>query len=108
RFGPLPPPVARLAEVAELRLAAEAAGVSSMSREDGQLVVRFGAGLSRATAMLLLTPGSLPGTRATDVAFASNQVRIRLPRDPLKGWQLTQAIVARLSTELAIVSPGEG
>ncbi|HSL97936.1 MAG TPA: transcription-repair coupling factor, partial [Candidatus Deferrimicrobiaceae bacterium] len=47
RFGPLPPPVARLAEVAELRLAAEAAGVSSMSREDGQLVVRFGAGLSR-------------------------------------------------------------
>ncbi len=45
RFGPLPEPVARLVEVAELRLAAEAAGVSSISREDGQLVVRFGAGL---------------------------------------------------------------
>jgi transcription-repair coupling factor (superfamily II helicase) len=105
RFGPLPPPVVRLAEVAELRLAAEAAGVSSMSREDGQLVVRFGASLSRATAMRLLTPGSLPGVRASEVAFASNQVRIRLPKDPLKGWQLTQAVVARLSTELATVSP---
>jgi len=91
----------RLAEVAELRLAAEAVGIASMSREDGQLVVRFGAGLSRPTAMRLLTPGSLPGVRHADVTFASNQVRIRLPKDPLKGWQLTQAIVARLSAELA-------
>ncbi len=104
RFGPMPAPVVRLAEVAELRLAAEAAGVSSMSREDGLLVVRFGEGLSRATAMRLLTPGSLPGVRHADVTFASNQVRIRLPKDPLKGWQLTQAIVARLSTELAVLS----
>jgi hypothetical protein len=97
--------VQRLAEVAELRLDAEAAGVASMSREDGQLVVRFGAGLSRATAMRLLTPGSLPGTRGSEITFASNQVRIRLPKDPLKGWQLTQAVVARLGTETAHVDP---
>ncbi|HTK45871.1 MAG TPA: transcription-repair coupling factor [Patescibacteria group bacterium] len=103
RFGPMPLPVQRLAEVAELRLAAEAIGIASMSREDGQLVVRFGAGLSRATAMRLLTPGSLPGVRHSDVTFASNQVRIRLPKDPLKGWQLTQAVVARLSAERAHV-----
>jgi transcription-repair coupling factor (superfamily II helicase) len=101
RFGPMPLPVLRLAEVAELRLAAEAAGVASMSREDGQLVVRFGMGLSRASAMRLLTPGSMPGVRHSDVTFASNQVRIRLPKDPLKGWQLTQAVVARLSIESA-------
>jgi len=101
RFGPMPLPVQRLAEVAELRLAAETIGIASMSREEGQLVVRFGAGLSRATAMRLLTPGSLPGVRHSDVTFASNQVRIRLPKDPLKGWQLTQAVVARLSTEHA-------
>jgi len=101
RFGPMPLPVQRLAEVAELRLAAESVGIASMSREEGQLVVRFGAGLSRATAMRLLTPGSLPGVRHADVTFASNQVRIRLPKDPLKGWQLTQAVVARLSAELA-------
>jgi transcription-repair coupling factor (superfamily II helicase) len=97
RFGPMPLPVQRLAEVAELRLAAEAVGIASMSREEGQLVVRFGAGLSRATAIHLLTPGSMPGVRHADVTFASNQVRIRLPKDPLKGWQLTQAVVARLS-----------
>jgi transcription-repair coupling factor (superfamily II helicase) len=106
RFGPMPAPVTRLVEVAELRLAAESAGVSSISREEGQLVVRFGAGLSRATAMRLLTPmgGSeraaaigLPGVRPGDLTFASNQFRIRLPRDPARGWQLTQAVVARLS-----------
>ena len=105
RFGPMPLPVQRLAEVAELRLAAEAVGVASMSREEGQLVVRFGAGLSRATAMRLLTPGSLPGIRHSDVTFASNQVRMRLPKDPLRGWQLTQAVVARLGTETAPIEP---
>ena len=50
-------PVVRLVEVAELRLAAEAVGVASVSREEGQLVVRFGEGLSRATAMRLLGGG---------------------------------------------------
>ncbi len=106
RYGPPPTPVLRLVEVAELRLAAEAAGVSSISREDGQLVVRFGEGLSRATAMRLLAPLGggeraaalgLPGIRPGDLTFASNQVRIRLPRDPGKSWQLTQAVVARLT-----------
>ena len=99
RFGPMPGPVLRLVEVAELRLAAEAVGVSSISREEGQLVVRFGAGLTRATAMRLLAPAggrALPGVRAGEMTFASNQVRIRLPRDPLAGWTLTQALVARL------------
>ncbi len=105
RFGPLPPPVERLVQVAALRLAAEAAGIASISREDGQLVVRFGA-LSRATAMRLLAPLGggpravglgLPGVRPGDVTFASNQVRIRLPRDVRAGWVLTQAVVARLS-----------
>jgi transcription-repair coupling factor (superfamily II helicase) len=97
RFGAMPTPVARLVEVAELRLAAEAAGVQSISREEGWLVVRFGAGLTRATAMRLLAGPALPGVRPSDVTFASNQVRIRLPRDPGKGWSLTQAVVARLT-----------
>ncbi len=97
RYGPIPDPVARLVEVAELRLAAEAAGVGSISREEGWLVVRFGSGLTRATAMRLLAGPSLPGLRPTDVTFASNQVRLRLPADPRKGWTLTQAVVARLS-----------
>jgi transcription-repair coupling factor (superfamily II helicase) len=99
RFGPMPRSVAGLVEVAELRLAAEVAGVSSISREEGRLVVRFGAGLTRAAAMRLLGDGGLPGVRPTDLTFASNQVRIRVPSDPVKAWALTQAVVARLRAE---------
>jgi transcription-repair coupling factor (superfamily II helicase) len=101
RFGSMPQPVLRLVEVAELRLSAEAAGISSISREDGQLVVRFGAGLSRDTAMRLLGPATgapLPSIRSADVTFASNQVRIRLPSMYSRSWELTQAVVARLSS----------
>ena len=98
RYGPMPDPVLRLIEVADLRMTAEAAGVASISREEGWLVVRFGASLTRATAMGLLAGPSLPGLRPSDVTFASNQVRLRLPADPGKAWTLTQAVVARLST----------
>jgi len=97
RFGVMPQPVVRLVEVAELRLVAEGAGVSSISREDGLLIVRFGAGLSRATAMNLLGDGGLPGVRPADMTFASNQVRFRVPASPARAWELTQAIVARLA-----------
>ncbi len=113
RYGPMPAPVQRLAEVAELRLSAEAAGVASLAREEGWLVVRFGGGLSRATAMQLLAPGAaggaapLPGVRAGDMTFASNQVRIRLPRDPLKGWTLTQAVVSRLVAAVGAGAPAD-
>jgi transcription-repair coupling factor (superfamily II helicase) len=99
RFGPMPQPVLRLVEVAELRLIAEAAGVGSISREDGQLVVRFGAGMSRAMAMRLLGDGGLPGVRPGDLTFASNQVRIRAPAQQGRVWELTQAVVARLAAE---------
>ena len=86
--------------MAELRLAAEAAGVSSISREEGRLVVRFGAGLTRADAMRLLGDGGLPGVRPDRRRRSrSNQVRIRVPPDPLKAWGLTQAVVARLGAE---------
>jgi transcription-repair coupling factor (superfamily II helicase) len=98
RFGPMPASVTRLVEVAELRLAAEAAGVSSISREEGRLVVRFGAGLTRAAAMRLLGDGGLPGVRPADVTFASNQVRIRVATGTGRAWQLTQAVVARLGS----------
>jgi transcription-repair coupling factor (superfamily II helicase) len=99
RYGPLPQPVQRLIEVAELRLAAEAAGVTSMSREEGWLVVRFGASLTRSMAMRLLGGGGLPGVKPSDVTFASNQVRVRAPSNAAKAWQVTQTIVARLSAE---------
>jgi transcription-repair coupling factor (superfamily II helicase) len=108
RFGPLPAPVLRLVEVAELRLAAEAAGIASLAREDGQLVVRFAAGLSRADAMRLVAGSPLPGVRAGDVTFAASQVRIRAPRDPARAWALSQAIVARVAAARGPAAPPPG
>ena len=97
RFGPMPAPVLRLVEVAELRLAAEAAGIASLGREEGQLVVRFGSGLTRGEAMRLVAGAPLPGVRPGDVTFGASQVRIRVPRDPARAWALTQALVARVA-----------
>ena len=98
RFGQLPAPVLRLVEVAELRLAADAAGLASVSREEGQLVVRFGT-LARSVALRALAGARLPGVPAGGISFASNQVRIRLPRDVKGAWGVTQAVVARLVSE---------
>jgi transcription-repair coupling factor (superfamily II helicase) len=109
RYGPMPAAVLRLVEVAELRLTAESAGVASLAREEGWLVVRFGASLSRSTAMQLLSPAfgvPLPGVKPGDLTFASNQVRIRLPKDALKGWTLTQAVVSRLVAAAGAISEG--
>ena len=90
RFGPLPPPVLRLLEVVELRLAAEIAGIASISREEGELVVRLGT-LSRAAAMRALAPMGRDVVR-----FGTNQARIRLPRDAARSWNLAQSVVTRL------------
>ncbi len=90
RFGPLPQPVLRLLEVVELRLAAEKAGIVSISREEGELVVRLGT-LSRSAAVRALA------TMGRDVVrYGSNQARIRLPRDPARAWSVAQTVVARL------------
>jgi transcription-repair coupling factor (superfamily II helicase) len=97
RFGPLPPAVLRLVEVAELRLAAETAGIASIAREGGWLIVRFGAALTRSSVMSLLGEGGLPGVKPSDVVIGTNQVRVRAPAAPSRAWPLTQAIVARFS-----------
>ncbi len=96
RFGPLPQAVLRLVEVAELRLAAEVAGIGTISREGGWLIVRFGTALTRSSVMTLLGDGGLPGVKAGDIVIGTNQVRVRAPTTPIRAWQLTQAIVARL------------
>ncbi len=106
RFGPLPSPVLRLVEVAELRLAAEAAGIGSLAREEGLLVVRFAAGLSRGDAMRLVAGAPLPGVRPGDVTFGASQVRIRAPRDAARAWALSQAVVARVAAARAPAGTG--
>ena len=66
RFGPLPPPVERLLDVARLRFTAEGAGIVSLAREDGQLVVRFPEGWSRSGVLRALAPQG-PGDRLPGV-----------------------------------------
>jgi transcription-repair coupling factor (superfamily II helicase) len=107
RFGPMPPAVVRLVEVVELRLAAEAAGITSLAREEGQLVVRFGSGLSRGEAMRLIAGAPLPGVRPGDITFAASQVRIRVPRDAARAWALTQAIVTRVAGARGLSAPDQ-
>jgi len=100
RFGPPPGPVERLLDVARLRIAAEAAGIGSLSREEGQLVVRFPPEWSRAGAMRALAPRGpgdrIPGVAVGGITFASNQIRVRLPPDPVAAWAVTGALVERL------------
>ncbi|HEV8516473.1 MAG TPA: transcription-repair coupling factor [Candidatus Limnocylindrales bacterium] len=101
RFGAVPVPAERLLEVARLRIAAERAGIVSISREDHQLVVRFPPGWSRADTAHALAPAS-PDDPLRAVAggftYGSNQVRVRLPRDPAEAWAITRALVERLAT----------
>ncbi len=99
RFGPLPPPVERLMEVAQLRLAADAAGIASVAREGGQLVVRFAGPWSRVDTARAMAPQNASDpvrAAAGGVTYASNQMRVRLPRDTAGAWRLTRSIVERL------------
>ena len=91
RFGALPPPVERLLEVARLRIAAERAGIASLAREGHELVVRFRADWSRAATMRAMAPTSLndrvPGVAPGAFTYGSNQMRVRLPKDPGSGLE---------------------
>jgi transcription-repair coupling factor (superfamily II helicase) len=104
RFGPVPPPVDRLLEVAALRLTAEAAGIASIAREDGVLVLRFPADWSRSAAIRAMAPDGpgdrIPGVPPGAVTFASNQIRVRVPRDAADAWRTTRAIVERLARRM--------
>jgi transcription-repair coupling factor (superfamily II helicase) len=104
RFGPLPAPVERLLDVARLRFTAEAAGIASISREDGQLVLRFGPDWSRAAVLRALAPTGpgdrVPGVPTGGIVGGSNQVRIKLPREAADAWAVTRAVVGRLASRL--------
>jgi transcription-repair coupling factor (superfamily II helicase) len=104
RFGALPPSVERLMDVARLRYTAEAAGIVSVAREEGQLVLRFGPDWSRAEAMRALAPRSPDDplrVLAGRIRYTSNQVRVRLPVDPESSWRLTRLLVERVSAPAA-------
>ena len=100
RFGPMPTAghAARRGRRAAARRRGRRASWS-ISREEGWLVVRFGASLTRAAAMRLLGDGGLPGVRPSDVTFASQPGPDPGPAGAERAWQLTQAVVARLGVQ---------
>jgi transcription-repair coupling factor (superfamily II helicase) len=104
RFGALPAAVERLLEVARLRITAENAGVMSLAREGSELIVRFGPDWSRAATMRAMAPTSLadrvPGLTPGGVTYGSNQMRVRLVKDPKLAWATTRALVERLAKRL--------
>jgi len=107
RYGALPAPVVRLLEVSRLRYRAEEAGLLQISREEGQLVLRFGPDWSRASTMRALAPEAIDDPlRALQgrIKYASNQVRVRPPADADGAWQLTQAMVDRLADTTRVAS----
>jgi hypothetical protein len=100
--------VERLLDVARLRLAAEAAGIASVSREEGQLVLRFAGVWSRSDAARALAPRNVSDpirAAAGGITYASNQVRVRLPRDPEAAWRLTRTLVERLARPPEVATP---
>ncbi len=100
RYGVMPSPVERLLEVSRLRYRAEEAGLLQVSREEGQLVLRFGPDWSRADTMRALAPTAVDDPlRALQgrIRYASNQVRVRVPRDAAESWALSRLLVERLS-----------
>jgi len=112
RFGPLPAPVERLLEVARLRITAGTAGISSLAREGSELVVRVHADWSRAATMRAMAPTGLgdriAGVPTGGITYASNQMRVRLPREAAAAWQTTRALVERLATRLHNSAAGTG
>jgi len=73
--------------------------LASLSREDGQLVLRFGHGWSRAATARSLAPRNAADplrALAGGLTYGSNQLRVKLPRDLEAAWRLTRALVERL------------
>jgi transcription-repair coupling factor (superfamily II helicase) len=104
RFGALPGPVERLLEVARLRITAEAAGIASLAREGQELIVRFQSDWSRSATMRAMAPDGpgdrIPGVPVGGISYGSNQLRVRLSREPAAAWATTRAIVERLAKRL--------
>jgi len=100
RYGTLPAAVERLLEVSQLRYRAEEAGLTSVAREEGQLVLRFGPDWSRADTMRALAPQAADDPlRALQgrIRYASNHIRVRVPAERERAWVLTRQLVERLA-----------
>jgi hypothetical protein len=76
--------------------------VASLAREGHELVVRFHPDWSRSATIRAMAPTGpsdrVPGVPAGGLTYASNQMRVRVPRDAAAAWQTTRAVIERLAS----------
>ncbi|MCX2726215.1 transcription-repair coupling factor [Thermomicrobium sp. 4228-Ro] len=99
RFGPLPEPVQRLADLAALRIWANRLGLASILERDGEVYIRpvVGARLDRERLRRLVGSG---------VYVTPNQVRLVLARLEVPLWEAVQAVLREIETRRATVLLG--
>lgn len=93
RFGEPPAPVQRLLEVAQLRADASDAGIASILRDEGRLVIRF-ADLPRSVAERVLA-----NRPRGELSFQQGGLRSSAQGSPERTWRLAVEIVAALAAE---------
>ncbi len=86
RFGPLPPPVERMVDLARLRVRANGIGITSIIERDGEIYVRpvIGTRLDQAALRRQLGPG---------VYVTPHQVRLVTSRLSTDVWQAVVAVL---------------
>ena len=94
RFGQAPPPAERLIEVARLRADASGAGIASIVRDEGRLVIRFG-DLPRGVA-----ERALADRPRGELSFQQGGLRSTTAASPERIWRLAVEIVGALAVEV--------
>ena len=94
RFGQAPPPAERLIEVARLRADASGAGIASIVRDEGRLVIRFG-DLPRGVA-----ERALADRPRGELSFQQGGLRSTTVASPERIWRLAVEIVGALAVEV--------
>ena len=93
RFGEAPAPAQRLIEVAQLRADASDAGIASIVRDEGRLVIRFG-DLPRGVAERVLADRP-----RGELSFQQGGLRSTVAASPERTWRLAVEIVGALAVE---------
>jgi len=99
RFGPLPEPVRRLADLAALRLWANRLGLASILERDGEVFIRpvVGSRLDRERLRRMLGSG---------IYVTPNQVRLTIARLEVPLWEAIQVVLREIEARRATVLLG--
>ncbi|CCF86092.1 hypothetical protein NITHO_720006 [Nitrolancea hollandica Lb] len=97
RFGPIPPPVVRLIDLAQLRIRAAAAGITAIVEREGDVYIRpvTGARLDQRALRRQLGDG---------VYVTPNQVRLTINRLSKDTWTAVLQIVTAVEEAAAAVA----